>query len=271
MIQRKIIFCVIAISGVFVLAESSFAQHSIGARSVASGQTGVSVPVESWSIFSNAALLSTDEKRISFYGFRYTGIAEISDAAFSASIPIFGGAAGAAVHRYGFHLFNETRIRAGYKKSWHTFHAGFALNYTYIQQGGGYGSAGAAGADIGVAAEIIPGLWFGSRATNVNQPSFQNSDEELPRELAAGLTYFPVQQVMISSEIVKDVRFPASFRAGLNAELIPGFWARTGVTTQPETYSAGFGYQTSSWQINLAIQQHNPLGLSPAIDIGLTL
>ncbi|REL24613.1 hypothetical protein DYD21_17255 [Rhodohalobacter sp. SW132] len=271
MIQRIIIFCVIAISGVFVNAERGNAQHSMGARSIASGQTGVAAPGDSWSLFSNSALLSTDEKRISFYGFRYAGIAEITDAAFSASTPVFSGAAGAAVHRYGFDLFNETRFIAGYKQNWHGLHAGIALHYTYVQQGGNYGSAGAAGLDLGFAAEIISGLWFGSRATNINQPKYKKTDEELPRELAAGLSFSPVHRLMISTEIVKDVRFPASFRAGLDAELITGFRARTGITTQPETYSAGFGYQTGRWQINFAVQQHNPLGLSPAIDFGLTL
>ncbi len=271
MIQRIIIFCLIAVSGVLVLTSRAFCQHSLGARSAASGQTGVAVPGDSWSVFSNISFLPTDERQISFYGFRYSGISEITDAAASVSLPVRYGAFGIGIHRYGFHLFSETRFRAGYKQQWEQFHAGVVLNYTHVQQGGGYGSAGALGADIGIGAQIAEPLWLGARATNVNQPSYAETDEELPRELAAGISYFPSPAAMITAEVVKDVRFPLSFRAGIDAELIKGLNARAGITTNSETYSAGFGYKTSRWQINFAVQQHMVLGLSPALDIGISL
>ncbi|CAN5421290.1 hypothetical protein BH23BAC3_BH23BAC3_26430 [soil metagenome] len=271
MIQRIIIFCLIAVSGVLVLTSRAFCQHSLGARSAASGQTGVAVPGDPWSVFSNISFIPTDESYVSFYGFRYAGISEITDAAASATLPLGNGAFGTGVHRYGFHLFSETRFRAGYKQQWEQFHAGVVLNYTHVQQGGGYGSAGALGADIGIGAQIVEPLWLGARATNINQPSFAETDEELPRELAAGISYFPSPATLITAEVVKDVRFPLSFRAGIDAELIKGLHARAGISSNPETYSAGFGYKTARWQINFAVQQHMVLGLSPALDIGISL
>ena len=271
MIQKKVIFCLIAMSGVLIFSGYAAAQSSIGARSIATGQSGVAVPGDPWALFSNVSLLQTDERQVSFYGFRYVGIAKITDAAASASLPLGYGAVGAGIHRYGFHLFNETRIRAGYALNRQSFYAGAALNYTHVQQGGGYGSASAFGIDIGIAAEVMSALWFGTRATNVNQPAFAGTDEELPRELAAGISYIPSKSVIISAETVKDVRFPVSLRAGIDAELFAGLRARAGITSNPETYSGGFGYSTSRWQINFAVQQHIPLGLSPALDIGISL
>jgi len=267
MIQRIIIFCLIAVSGVFVFTNRAICQNSIGARSMASGQAGVAVPNGQWAVFSNSSLLPTDATHISFYGFRYVGIAEITDVASSVTLPVKNGAIGAGIHRYGFHLFNETRFRAGIKQQWEQFHAGAALNYTHIQQGGGYGSAGAFGVDLGIAAQIAGPVWFGARATNVNQPSYAETDEDLPRELAAGFSYFPSAGVMITAEAVKDVRFPVSFRGGIDVELVQGLNARAGASTSPETYSLGFGYGTSAWQINFAVQQHVLLGLSPAADL----
>ena len=238
---------------------------------MASGQAGVAVPDGRWAVFSNSSLLPTHETHISFYGFRYVGIAEITDAAASVTIPVKNGAFGAGIHRYGFHLFNETRFRAGYKHQWGQFHAGVALNYNHVQQGGGYGSAGAFGVDLGIAGQMAESVWFGARATNVNQPSYAETEEELPRELAAGFSYHPSPGVMITAEAVKDVRFPVSFRAGIDVELIKGLNGRAGATTYPETYSFGFGYATSAWQVNFAVQQHLILGLSPAVDIGITI
>lgn len=271
MIQRIPIFYLIALSGVFIITEEAVSQHAPGARAVAAGQTSVSVPNNAWAVFSNISLLKTNQRQLSFYGFRYSGIAEITDAVAAATIPVGAGAIGAGVHRYGFSLFSETSFRAGYAHGWQNLRVGAVVSYTNVQQGGGYGSAGAFGIDLGAGGKIVNPLWFGVRATNINQPAYSGSIEELPRELAAGITYVPSPNVMVSAETVKDVRFPISLRAGADIELVHGLRARAGVSTNPQTYSGGFGYSTDRWQINFAVQQHIPLGLSPAIDVGISL
>ncbi|WP_340106567.1 hypothetical protein [Rhodohalobacter sp. 8-1] len=269
MIQRNLFFCVVVISCV-CLFEISYCQTTIGARSIGIGQTGVALPGHQWAIFSNSSLISTNERRISFYGFRYVGISEISDLAASVQVPAQFGSIGAGFHRYGFDLFSQTQLRLGYKKQFKQFHAGLSINYSHVQQGGGYGSAGALGLNLGLAAQILESLWFGARATNINQPAYGPTDEYLSRDLAIGLSYFPSPRVMITVDAVKDVRFPMSLRAGAEVELISGFRTRAGITTHPETYGGGLGYDTDLWQINIGFQQHIPLGLSPAIDIGVS-
>lgn len=269
MIQRNLFFCVVVISCVCIF-EISYCQTTIGARSVGIGQTGVALPDHQWAIFSNSSLMSTDERRISFYGFRYVGFSEISDLAASIQVPTRFGSIGAGFHRFGFDLFNQTHLRLGYKKQFKQFHAGLTVNYSHVQQGGGYGSAGAIGANLGIAAQILETLWLGARATNINQPAYGETDEYLPRDLAIGLSYFPSPRVMLTADAVKDVRFPMSLRAGAEVELIDGFRARAGMSTQPETYGGGFGYFTDRLQINIGVQQHVPLGLSPAVDLGVT-
>lgn len=245
------------------------AQTSLGATSVAMGQTGVAIPNGNWSIFSNVALMPTDEKHISFYGFRYVGIAEITDMAVNMITPTNVGTIGIGVHRYGFNLFNENRFLLAYKNNLERFHYGASVSYTHIFQGGDYGAAGAIGFDIGLAAEIVDDLWFGARTTNLNQPSYGDTDEELSRELAAGISYMLTSEALITAEIVKDVLFPLSFRSGVQFEIIQSLFIRAGITTKPETYSFGFGYQSRNWNVNVGLQQHNPLGLSPALDLAV--
>jgi len=269
MIQRNLFFCVVVIFCVLTV-EISHCQTTIGARSLGTGQTGAALPGNQWAVFSNVALLVTDERWVSFYGFRYVGISEITDLAASVTVPTKLGSFGAGFHRYGFDLFNRTNIRLGYKKRFSRFHTGLAVSYSAVQQGGGYGSAGALGIDLGIAAQIIETLWMGVRATNVNQPVYGNSDEYLPRDLAIGLAYLPSGRMLLSIDAVKDVRFPISLRAGAELELIKGFEARAGITTQPETYSGGFGFTSDRWEINIGVQQHIPLGLSPAVDLGIS-
>ncbi|MFO7847149.1 MAG: hypothetical protein R6V27_11350 [Balneolaceae bacterium] len=268
MIQRILIFFL------FVLVwgqskESAFSQTTIGARAIGAGQTSVAVAENQWALFSNPGLIPTKQKHISFYGFRYTGITEITDFATQASLPVGNGGAAVGFHRYGFDLFSETHLRAGYKHRVDRFHAGVALNFSHIQQGGDYGSASAVGIHAGFAVRVIDQLWLGTRALNLNQPAYNGSDELLPEELAIGLSFLPANGIMISADAVKDVRFPLSLRTGAEAELMNGFVARTGFTTHPKTYSGGFGYNSERWQLNVAVQQHIPLGLSPALDLGI--
>jgi len=269
MIQRNLFFCVVVIFCVFFI-EISYCQTTIGARSIGTGQAGVALPSHQWAIFSNSALLSTKDRRVSFYGFRYAGISEITDLAASVQLPTRIGSFGAGFHRYGFNLFNHTHLRLGYKKQLRQFHTGASVSYSHVQQGGGNGSAGAVGISVGFAAQILEALWLGARSLNINQPSYGNSIEYLPRDLAIGLSYLPSDRVLLTAETVKDVRFPFSFRSGAEIELVPGFFARTGISTRPKTYAGGFGFITDHWQINIGVQQHIPLGLSPAIDFGIT-
>lgn len=264
---QRLLFLLLALN--ILKPATSMAQHVMGAKHLAMGQTGVAVPSSNWSVFSNVALMPTDESTVSFYVFRYAGIAEITDMAAAFSYQTKLGTLAAGAHRYGFNLFSESRFLIGYKNNLGNFHYGASIIYNHVFQGGTYGSASAAGIDIGIAAEITGGFWFGARSTNVNQPSYGGTDESLPRELAAGISYRISEDALITAEVVKDVMFPVSFRTGLQFEIIESLFARAGITTQPETYSIGFGYAADRWRVNIAIQQHNPLGLSPALDMDI--
>jgi hypothetical protein len=245
------------------------AQNVMGAKHMAMGQTGTAVPLSNWSVFSNIALIPTNDNHVSFYGFRYAGIAEITDMAAAFSYNTAIGTMATGIHRYGFNLFSENRFLLGYKNHLGNFHYGASFVYAHVNQYGSYGSAGAIGVNIGLAAEVFGGLWFGARATNINQPAYGDTDETLPRELAAGISYRLTPETIAAAELVKDVLFPISFRSGVQVEMITSFYARAGITTQPETYSLGFGYMAERWDVNIAVQQHNPLGLSPAFDLGI--
>ncbi len=250
-------------------ASNANAQSIMGARSMAMGQTGVATPGDSWTIFSNVALMETEQNQVSFYGFRFLGISEITDMAASLTYHTKLGTFGAGIHRFGFNLFNENRMRIAFRNSLNNFHYGAAINYSHVVQGGNYGSAGAFGIDLGLGAQIVDDLWVGARATNLNQPAYGSTDEELPREMAVGFSYKLASRALFTTELVKDVRFPMSYRAGLEFEIIEFLFARAGATTEPETYSFGFGYSADRWNINFAMQQHIPLGLSPALDLGI--
>ncbi|WP_138430297.1 hypothetical protein [Fodinibius saliphilus] len=249
------------------------AQAVIGARELAMGQASTALQETSWSMFANPAMMSAEKPTASFFGVRYFGFSEITDMAVSVTYPTQLGVIGAAAHRYGFDLFNENRLRLGYKNEFMGFHYGVILNYSHVAQDIDNGSAGAIGVDVGVATPIASNLWIGAKATNVNHPSYgSRNNEKLPRDLSIGLSYYLSEVALFSADVYKDVQFPISYRGGIEVAIIGGLTGRAGITTSPQTFSAGIGYKGSFWSTNIAVQRHENqvLGYSPALDFKIT-
>jgi hypothetical protein len=145
-------------------------------------------------------------------------------------------------------------------------HFGLAGNYNHISFGEDYGSGGAIGVDIGVAAEITSNLWIGAKTININRASYKGIREDLPRETAIGFSYALNELALFAFDVVKDVSFPVAYRGGVEIKVIDNLKGRVGITTAPSTYSLGFGYGREQWDINFAVQKHEVLGFSPGLD-----
>lgn len=268
-------FAFICLLLVTCINQQSIAQATLGAREVGLGQATTALPESGWSVFANPAMIDRNSNSVSFFGLRYYGLAEITDMAAAVNITTSVGSIGFGTHRFGDDLFSESRLRVVYKNAYDGFHYGIALTYSHVAFGGDYGSVGAPGLDLGLAAMLTQALWIGAKATNVNQPSYgsyQDLEEELTRELSIGFSYCFSEIALFSWDVYKDVRFPISYRAGIEVLLFEYFSGRAGITTNPVTFSGGFGYANSLWGVNLVVQQHeNPvLGLSPGIDLRVT-
>jgi len=264
-IRYKISFIIIF----FGISTSVFGQISMGARGLGLGHATTGLVDYSWSLFSNPALLKSGEPSLGFYGVRNYCFADITDMAAIGSLPTSIGALALGFHRYGDTVFNETRVRLGYKNEWEQLHFGLIINYNHISFGGVYGSGGALGVDVGIAAKLVEKFWIGAKATNLNKPSykFSGTNEDLYRDLSIGFSYIIEDRALFMMDIVKDVRFPVSFRGGLELTIIQELKGRIGITTEPITYSFGLGYGKDFWDVNFAIQQHQLLGISPGFDL----
>lgn len=254
-----------------IICGSSYGQGILGARPVSMGQAATALPGTGWALFTNPAMMDAERRSVSFFGIRYYGFSQITDMAAAANYPTKWGVMGAGAHRYGDDLFSENRIRLAYKNELRNFHYGAVLNYNHVSIGGGYGSAGALGVDVGIAAVLFKNLWIGAQATNVNQPSYGSIDEPLPRVLSIGFSYELSDIALITSDLFKDVRFPISYRGGLEVTIFENFVGRAGITTEPVTFSGGFGYTGSFWKINVVAQNHIDLGISPGLDLSIAL
>lgn len=275
-----IFFCAFIQAG-----NDTYAQVTLGARAISLGQATTALPGNTWSVFENPAMISDQQRIVSFFGSRYYGLSELTDVAAVVAYPTSIGVIGGGAHRYGNDLFNETRVRLSYKNSYQNFQYGAALNYTNISIGQGtssidYGSYGALGIDVGLAARMIDGLWIGAKATNVNQGQYGEVElqdggtfaEEVPRNLSIGFSYQLSGVALFTTDVIKDVNFPISYRGGIEVDVIKNMKARAGITTAPQTFSCGFGYNTEQWGFNIVVQRHEEeaLGFSPGIDFNIS-
>lgn len=274
-VRLQLQFLLISFLAALCNLSAAYAQATLGARELSMGRATTALPESDWSLFANPAMISATAPGISFFGVRYYGLDEITDLGVVAVSPTRLGAMAFGAHRFGDDLYNESRLRLGYKNEYQGVHFGLVANYNHLAMGGGYGSAGAIGVDVGVAARILDGLWLAAKAVNVNQPSYGEYSgirEELARDLSIGMSYQISDLLVFSTEAVKDIRFPLSYRAGFDAKILGGFRGRAGVTTEPVTFAGGFGLSSKSWAVNVGVQQHeNPLlGMSPAMDFRLS-
>ncbi len=269
MIRIRSILILISFFHVVFVSINLQAQIITGARGIALGSASTAVYDYNWSIFSNAAMLRSEGIEFGFYGIRNYGFIELTDVSAFATISSTYGIIAVGVHRYGDDLFSESRYRIAYKNVWESIHAAIAFNYNHISFASPYGSGGALGIDIGIATQIQEQFWLGAKSSNINIPgyNFEAYNEDLPRDLSIGFSYLLAERALFAVDIVKDVRFPVSYRAGIETEVVSNLMARFGVTTEPVTYSFGLGYSKDFWGVNLVIQQHTILGSSPGFDM----
>lgn len=173
---------------------------------------------------------------------------------------------------FGTDAYREVHLNAGYARAFsfrtsRRLHAGVNLRY-YHTRVDGYGQAGALGVHLGLLVEVLPGLDFGAHATNVNQPALVE-DDSLPRTLAVGLSYEAERRVRIVADVFKDVAFPLSMRGGLEVRPVEVFQVRAGVASNPTRFTAGAGVSVGALQADLAAEQHQELGWSPAASFGV--
>ena len=93
------------------------------------------------------------------------------------------------------------------------------------------------------------------------------SSEEVhtPILFTLGASYRLADELLAVAELEKQLYHPESMRFGLEYGWNKLFYARAGVATQPLIWSLGLGVKRSHYAIDIAVQQHAVLGLTPQL------
>ena len=273
MIQRFNILWLFSFIWFLLSIEEVQSQAIIGAKSAAIGNATTALYEDQWGLFSNPASISSEKISVGFFGLRYFGFPEITDVSSVINFPLLNGSSSIGFYSFGDDLYSETNINVGYKYSWKGVNAGLSIQYRHLSLGGDYGSGGALSLSIGILSKINKSIFIGAKIRNVNRGvyNFEFNDEELPQDISIGLSYKLEDKSTFYFDVLKDLRFPVSYRGGVEVEIIDDIVGRLGATFEPTTYTFGLGYRLKKWQINIAVQQHEVLGTSPGFDILVNL
>lgn len=245
------------------------AQLILGARETAMGQAVTAIQGAGFSAFANPAALHKDERGMSFYSIRYYGISELTDVAAQIYGNLFSIPVAAGIHHFGGSNYQETRLKTSVAvQLTGSISIGGATTLTSYQFGGVYQNRSSAALDAGFLWKPSEQFAAGARTVNLIGGKLPQAAQPA-REIAVGFLYRPAEEVLFTADLVDDVRYDASIRAGTEFMIGKMIALRAGITTAPETASLGVGLYLGSLKANLVMQRHSvgALGMSPGIDL----
>ncbi len=120
------------------------------------------------------------------------------------------------------------------------------------------GSASAFAVDLGFQATLSKRHWLGVVVHNINRPMIGSGSAafNLHRDIQAGFSYAPTQQVVTSFMLVSSPGFDTELHAGLEYGLNTYFTLRAGIQSQPNRLGTGFSFNAKGIVLDYAILTH---------------
>lgn len=251
---------------------ASFAQFAFpvsGARGGAMGGTSAALN-DFWSGMDNISGLS-QQKNISVgLSFRENFLlSELSYKTVGVALPVTkNGTVGAEYTHFGNSNYNEQRAKLMYAQQFgKMFSLGVELDYLH---------SGVADAEydkfnmftfgVGMQFYASPTLQFGAYIFNPISAHYATEiNMDVPALFRIGTAYQFVPNGIATLEFEKDMNMDNNIRFGLEYKFFDFLMARLGISTAPVVYSLGFGIDRENWQLDLGMQVHTVLGVTPQV------
>ncbi|MBD1396719.1 hypothetical protein H9Q13_06030 [Pontibacter sp. JH31] len=244
-----------------------------GARAAALGNASVTLP-DLWALNNNVAGIGNLEQvQVGAYMENRFGVRAFSTVALQAVYPTARyGNYGLSLSRFGDELFSQQHVGIGIGHKLGQFSLGAKADLWQVAAEG-YGSRKAVALSVGGQAEVVPGLYFGAYAYNINQARLAAFDDErLPTIMKAGLGYRPYQKILLLAETEKHIDFPANFKAGIEYQLLQEKVAlRSGFSTLTNRATFGLGFRAWHLLADYAFGTTTLLGISHHLSVAYQL
>lgn len=243
---------------------AQFENTETGARATGLNGAFTSLSNNSLAVFYNPSGLGQLKFReISvYYSPSVFGINELSQAAFSYAEPLKFGTAGLGIKSFGFDLYKELNIFLSFGKVFQKkIFLGLNVNYFYLNIQN-YNSASSIGIDFGTLAYVTDFLKWGFTAKNLTGSVIGDSKEKIPQIYRTGVTFQFIDDLILIAEFEKDVRYPLSIKSGFEFSATEQVDLRSGISTEPVSFTAGIGFAYGIFQLDYTVNSHQDLGIS---------
>lgn len=250
---------------------SAHENNGRGTKAIALANAFVACSDNAWAISYNPAGLAklTSPQISAFFVPQQFGVPELRTVSMSGAYNTNVGTIAALVEQFGFDLYRTTEIGLGYGLSLDTMiSVGATVNGERIAIGR-YGAAQSFTLDIGFLGSPFANIDIGFCWKNVSASTIGINRERLPQYLLFGICYTPFDDFCLVSELEKDLRFPAVFKAGVEQRFFGFLSLRCGVANNPDKFSAGLAVQYSTFEFGYAGYSHPDLGWTHQIEISM--
>jgi hypothetical protein len=239
----------------------------MGARAEGMGYASACLE-DSWSTFNNiGGVAKVTQVSAAFTHHQVAGMPFFKRTAFAVALPTRWGTAGVGAFRFGDDLYNEQLFTAGFSNTFGIASLGVRLNYIQYRIEG-LGSKGVFSLNLGGITHLTSKLSIAAQITNLLQPDLSVDDEKLPTILTTGVLFKPTPNLLLSSEVEKDLSYPLKLKSGMEYTLYKKFIFRTGFSLQPDTGSIGLGFKPGSFTFDYAYSYAFDLGASHQATVG---
>lgn len=243
-----------------------------GARAAALGNASVTLP-DLWALNNNVAgITNLEQLQAGAYVENRFGLQAFTTAALQVVLPtVKYGNYGLSLSRFGDELYSQQHVGLGFGHKLGQFSLGVKADVWQVSIES-YGSRKAVTLSVGGQAEVVPGLYFGAYAYNINQAKLTSAaDERLPTIMKAGLSYRPYKKLLLAVETEKHIDYPADFKAGIEYELLQDKLSlRSGFSTETHRATFGVGFMARQLQFDYALGSTTLLGVSHHFSVAFT-
>lgn len=251
----------------------SMENNGRGTKAIGMANAFVAVSDNPWAVNYNPAGLTqiTGIQCSAFIIPDQFGLPELRTAALAAAVPFSFATFALKAEKFGFDLYKETEVgMACALKLDQNISGGVIFNLHRLDIAR-YGSIQNVILNGGILAHALKNVKIGFNFNNMMGATVGKMSEKIPQLFALGTCWSPLNGLLLSLEMEKDIRYPASIKWGMEQMVFDVLAFRAGVANNPEKYSAGIAVKYSCFEFGYAGYSNIDLGWTHQIDISFKL